>query len=88
MHEHYVMFRLKDEYRKDLEEVAKRLRGLQDSVPLIRKSEVFINQISGPHSYDVMFHAVFDDTAVSRRTCSIPTTCLCRNTSRPVLWWK
>jgi hypothetical protein len=63
MHEHYVMFKLKDECRKDLDEVVKRLKGLQGSVPLVRKAEVFMNQLPGPHSYDVMFHAVFDDTA-------------------------
>ena len=62
MHQHYVMFKLKDEYKNDLNLVAEKLRGLKDSVPLIRKSEVFVNQIPGPHSYDVLFHAVFDDT--------------------------
>lgn len=62
MHEHYVMFKLKDEYKKDLPEIVRKLKSLQDSIPLIRKSEVFINEIQGPHSYDIMFHAVFNDT--------------------------
>lgn len=62
MHQHYVMFKLKDEYKKDLPEVVKRLKSLQDQIPLIRMSEVFVNHIKGPHSYDVMFHAVFDNT--------------------------
>jgi len=62
MHQHYVMFKLKDEYKKDLPEVVKKLKRLQDEIPLIKMSEVFVNEIHGPHSYDVMFHAVFDDT--------------------------
>ncbi|MCX7705008.1 MAG: Dabb family protein [bacterium] len=62
MHQHYVMFKLKSEYRKDLPKVVEKLKSLQDKIPLIKMSEVFINQIEGPHSYDVMFHAVFDST--------------------------
>lgn len=56
------MFKVKDEYKNDLPEIVKQLKSLQDSISLIRKSEVFVNQIQGPHSYDIMFHAVFDDT--------------------------
>lgn len=62
MHQHYVMFKLKDGCKKDLPEIVRKLKSLQDSIPLIRMSEVFVNQLQGPHSYDVMFHAVFDNT--------------------------
>ncbi len=62
MHHHYVMFKLKNECRDDLKEIVRQLKSLQDSIPLIRSSQVFINQVCGPHSYDIMFHAVFDDT--------------------------
>lgn len=67
MHQHYVMFKLKEEYRRDLPEIVKKLKSLQDKIPLIRMSEVFINQIEGPHSYDIMFHAVFDNTESFRQ---------------------
>ncbi|HOK80573.1 MAG TPA: Dabb family protein [bacterium] len=62
MHQHYVMFKIKKEHKKDLPEIAKKLKSLQDSIRLIRMSEVFVNQIQGPHSFDIMFHAEFDDT--------------------------
>ncbi|MCM8815478.1 MAG: Dabb family protein [Candidatus Omnitrophica bacterium] len=62
MHQHYVMFKLKDKYKKDLPEIVEKLKSLQDRIPLIRMSEVFVNRIDGPRSYDILFHAVFDST--------------------------
>ena len=62
MHEHYVMFKLKEEYKKDLDQVVAMLRKLPKEVPLIRKSQVFLNDYKGPHSYDVMLYASFDST--------------------------
>jgi len=56
------MFKIKKEHKKDLPEIAKKLKSLQDSIRLIRMSEVFVNQIQGPHRFDIMFHAEFDDT--------------------------
>jgi len=66
------MFRIKDNYKKDLPEIVKQLKSLQDKIQLIRMSEVFVNQIQGPHSYDVMFHAVFDDTESFKRYMEHP----------------
>ncbi len=72
MHQHYVMFKLKDQYKKDLPRIVEKLKSLQDKIPLIRMSEVFVNHIQGPHSYDVMFHAVFDNTEIFRQYMNHP----------------
>ena len=56
MLDHYVMFKLKPECRKDLKQVVARLKGLQRDVPAIQFSEVMVDGMRGPHSYDVMFH--------------------------------
>ena len=58
---HYVMFRLKPECRHELPEVVKRLKALQSQVPAIRSSEVVVNDIAAPNSYDVLFHIRVDD---------------------------
>ena len=56
MLDHFVMFRLKPECKADLPAVVKQLEGLQAKVPAIRASKVYVNNVWGPHSYDVMFH--------------------------------
>ncbi len=56
MLDHYVMFKLKPECRKDLKQVVARLKRLQKDVPAIRFSEVMVDRMRGPHSYDLMFH--------------------------------
>lgn len=61
MLDHYVSFQLKPECRGDLDEVAARLRGLEAEVPAIRFSEVIVNQLQGPHSFDILFHIRVDD---------------------------
>ena len=60
MLDHYVMFRLKPECKKDLPEVVRQLQQLQNDVPAIRFSEVMVDQLHGQHSYDVMFHIRVD----------------------------
>lgn len=56
MLDHYVMFKLKAEYKKDLGEIVKQLKQLQKDVPAIKYSEVLVDQLHGPNSFDVMFH--------------------------------
>lgn len=61
MLDHYVSFKLKPECKGDLDEVVTQLRGLEAAVPAIRYSEVIVNQLQGPHSYDLLFHIRVDD---------------------------
>jgi hypothetical protein len=61
MHNHFVMFRLKPEFKKDLPEVVARLKGLEKKVPAIRKLRVYVNNVWGPHSYDLMFYIQVDN---------------------------
>ena len=61
MLDHYVMFKLKPEYKGDLDEVVRQLKGLQADVPAIHFSEVLVDSMHGPHSYDIMFHIRVDD---------------------------
>ncbi len=66
MHEHYVMFRLKPEFKKDLLEVVRQLRQLENDVPAIRFSEVLVDQLHGQHAFDVLYHCRFDSAAAFR----------------------
>lgn len=66
MLDHYVMFRLKPECKKDLDEVVRQLEGLQAGVPAIRSSEVILNRLRGPNSYDLMYHIRLDDERALR----------------------
>jgi len=61
MLDHYVMFKLKPECKGDLPEVVRRLEGLRADVPAIRFSEVLVDQLHGPNSFDVMYHMRVDD---------------------------
>ena len=61
MLDHYVMFRLKPEYKDDLPEVVRQLKQLEQDVPAIQSSEVLTDSLHGQHSYDVMFHIVVAD---------------------------
>ena len=58
---HFVMFKLKPECRDQLDEVVSQLESLEGKVPAIRSSRVYRNDLTGPNSYDVMFHIVVDD---------------------------
>lgn len=60
MLDHYVMFRVKPEFRKDLPEVVRQLKQLKQDVPAIRFAEVFTDSLHGQHSFDVMFHIRLD----------------------------
>ena len=60
MHDHFVMFRFKPEFKKDLPEVVRQLKGLEKKVPAIRKLQVCVNNVWGPHSYDLMFYIQVD----------------------------
>jgi len=61
MLDHYVSFKLKPECKGDLDEVVARLKGLQADVPAVRFSEVIVNQLQGPNSFDLLFHIRVDD---------------------------
>lgn len=61
MLDHYVMFKLKPECRGDRDEIVRQLRGLQKDVPAIRFSEVLLDGVQGPHSFDLMYHIRVDD---------------------------
>jgi len=60
MHDHYVMFKLRPECRQDLPEVVRQLRQLETDVPAIRFAEVIVDELHGPHAFDVLFHIKLD----------------------------
>ena len=61
MLDHYVMFRLKPEYKGDLGAIVAMLEGLYGKVPAIRFAEVLTDDRHGPHSFDLMYHIRLDD---------------------------
>ena len=67
MLDHYVMFKLKPECKKDLPEVIRQLKQLQKDVPAIRFSEVLVDQLHGPNSFDVMYHMRVDNAEAFKK---------------------
>lgn len=67
MLDHYVMFKIKPGYRKDLPAIVRRLKQLRKSVPAILFSEVITDKLHGKHSFDVMFHIRVKDTAAFKK---------------------
>ena len=72
MFEHYVMFRLKPGKKGELQTFVKKLMQLEKDVPVIRFSEVLLNGIKAPHSFDLMFHVRLDDEAAYRAYMAHP----------------
>lgn len=56
MLDHYVMFKVKPEYKRDLPEIVRQLRQLEQDVPAIQSAEVLVDGLHGPHSFDILFH--------------------------------
>ncbi len=67
MHDHYVMFRLKPEFQKDLPEVVRQLRQLEHDVPAIKFAEVVADELHGGNSFDVLFHIRLESLEAFRR---------------------
>ena len=63
MFDHFVMFKLRDDKRGELEHFVTRLQQLRQDVPSIRDLWVSRNVRQGPKSYDVLYFAQFDDEA-------------------------
>jgi hypothetical protein len=66
MHDHYVMFKLKPECRQDLPEVVRQLKQLEQDLPAIRFAEVIVDELHGPHSFDLLFHIRVDSLEAFR----------------------
>ncbi len=63
MFEHYVMFKLKEERRGELQNFIAKLEQLRTDVPFVRDLKVVPDSRHGPKSYDVLYYAKFDDEA-------------------------
>ncbi len=66
MLDHYVMFKLKPECTGDLPEIVRQLEGLPAAVPAIRFAEVLVDELHGPHAFDLLFHIRLDDARAFR----------------------
>ena len=65
MFDHYVMFKLRDDKKGELDTFVSKLKQLKADVPSIRELNVFLNVRKGPKSYDVFYFAAFDDEALT-----------------------
>jgi hypothetical protein len=61
MFDHYVMFKLRDNKKGEMQAFVDKLKQLKADVPSIRELNVFLNARQGPKSYDILYFAAFDD---------------------------
>ena len=63
MFDHYVMFKLRDDKKDQLDVFVSKLKQLKQDVPVIRKLWVELNRRKGRKSYDILYFAQFEDEA-------------------------
>lgn len=63
MFDHYVMFKLREDKRGEIRNFVAMLEQLESDVPQIQDLRVMTDVRRGPKSYDVLYHARFDDEA-------------------------
>ena len=61
MVKHVVCFKLKEEYKKNAEEIASTLLSMRGKVPSAKQINVGLDELGSQRSYDVYLEVILDD---------------------------